>query len=65
MTIDDLSDEGMSNLSQDNNFQAAIMQIGGSVMGDYQKLINDESVQQLMSLFAAMQPPVVVEEESV
>ena len=65
VTIDDLSDEGMSNLSQDNNFQAAIMQIGGSVMGDYQKLINDESVQQLMSLFAAMQPPVVVEEESV
>ncbi len=54
LTIDDLSQEAMANLQQDQNFQAALMQVYGSLMSDAQALTADESVQKLVGLFAAM-----------
>jgi len=62
VTIDDLSDENMMNLSQDPNYKAAMMQIGGSLATDYLKMMADESVQQAATLFAAMQVPPVAEQ---
>ena len=54
LTIDDLSQEAMANLQQDQNFQAALMQVYGSLMSDAQTLTADESVQKLVGLFTAM-----------
>ena len=61
MTIDDLSGEAMSALSQDPAFQGALMQISCAMMTDAQKLTADESVQQLISLFAAVPTQPVIE----
>lgn len=58
VTIDDLSQEAMANLGEDQSVQAALMQFSGAIMGDAQKLTADESVQQLLGLFAAIQTPV-------
>ena len=54
VVIDDFSDEAMSALGEDEAFQAAMMQVIGSVSADAQKLMADESVQQLMGLFTSV-----------
>lgn len=56
LTIDDLSEEALSKLGEDQALQGTIMQVIGSMMTDAQALSNNESVQQLTALFAAMNP---------
>ena len=56
LTIDDLSQEALSKLGEDQALQGTIMQVIGSMMTDAQALSNNESVQQLTALFAAMNP---------
>lgn len=54
VTIDDLSQEAMNALGEDQAFQGAMMQVAGSLTTDGQKLMANESVQQLMSIFTAV-----------
>ena len=54
LVLDDLSQEALNGLGEDQAVQAALMQVTGSIMADAQKLTADESVQKLMSLFAAV-----------
>ena len=51
--INDLSEEGLKALSEDQAFGAIMMQALGSLSGDAQKLMADESVQELVGLFGA------------
>lgn len=54
LVIDNFDDETMSSLFEGEAFQAAAMQVVGSLSADAQKLTADESVQQLMGLFTAV-----------
>lgn len=63
VTIDDFSQEALSALGEDQAVQAALMQVVGSMSGDSQKLMSNESVQKLIALFASMNSePAVVED---
>ena len=55
VTINDLSEEALNGLGEDQAFQAAMMQVVGSLSADAQKLTADESVQQMIALFTAEQ----------
>ena len=66
VTIDDFSQETLSALGEDQAVQAALMQVVGSMSGDSQKLMANESVQKLIALFGAMNAePAVIEDGEV
>ena len=54
LTLNDLSDEALNALGEDEAFQAALMQVVGSLSADGQKLMADESVQQLITLVSSL-----------
>ena len=51
LAIDDLSQEGMSALAQDEAAGQALTKVTGTMMADVQKLMSDEGVQALTTLF--------------
>ena len=52
--LKDLSEEGMSKLGEDQALMGAVMQISGSLSQDVGKLMQDESVAQLVQMFTAV-----------
>lgn len=62
ITIDDLSEDGLSALMQDQNTMTALTQLGGALSADLQKLTANEGVQSLVGLFSVANTEPVVEE---
>ena len=60
IVIDDL--ENLDNITEDETFAGSAAQIMGSVYTDAGKLMNDESVQELLGLFTAAQESLTEEE---
>ena len=67
LTLDDFSQETLNGLGEDQAFQAAMMQVAGSMSADSQKLMANESVQKMIALFGSMnaQPAVIEDSEDV
>ena len=51
LTLDDLSEDALNAIGEDETFQAAMMQVVGSMSMDAQKLAGEENLQKLISLF--------------
>ena len=62
LTLDDLSEDALNAIGEDETFQAAMMQVVGSMSMDAQKLTAEENVQKLIALFQFQNDaPVVVD----